>query len=79
MPEASVIRGVQALSGFTGRKECRRRLGKYTVKGSGSTRNMLCKLLGLKIVGNIGILGGGVKSVDIERNTKGEGRHLGNI
>jgi hypothetical protein len=30
------------------------------------------------VIGIIGILGGGVKSVDIKRNTKGEGRYLGN-
>ncbi len=31
----------------------------------------------LRISGVIRILGGGVKSVDIAKNTKGEGRYLG--
>jgi hypothetical protein len=31
----------------------------------------------LRVSGGTGILGGGVKSVDIERNVDGEGRSLG--
>ena len=78
MPEASVIRRVRALSGFIGRKAFCRRTGKYLVKGSRSTRDMLDKLPALMVIGSSGILGGGVKSVDIEKNTKGEGSYLGN-
>ncbi len=33
-------------------------------------------LLILNLFGEVGILGGGVKSVDIERNAKGEDRPL---
>jgi hypothetical protein len=29
------------------------------------------------MLGEVGILGGGVKSIDIERNVKGEGKPLG--
>lgn len=39
VPEASVIRRPQALPGFTGRKEMRRRLPKLLVKSFGSTEN----------------------------------------
>ena len=74
MPEASVIRGVRALSGFIGRKEYRRRFVKYRVKAWGSTPEMPIKLAYLWKFGGIGILGGGVKSVDIKKNTNGEGR-----
>ena len=76
MPEASVIRGVQALSGFIGRKECRRRFFKYRVKAWGSTPEMLAKLVDLWMFGVTRILGGRVKSVDIKKNTKSEGRQL---
>ena len=79
MPEASVIRGVQALSGFTGRKAYRRRPEKFFVQAWGLTPDRQGKLSGLSMFGGLGILGGGVKSVDIERNTKGEGRYLGNL
>jgi hypothetical protein len=34
-------------------------------------------LVVLRVSGGTGILGGGVKSVDIERNVNGEGRSLG--
>ena len=37
------------------------------------------RLSGLKVLGASGTLGVGVKSVDIERTTKGEGRKLGNL
>ena len=74
MPEASVIRRVQALSGFIGRKEYRRRFCKYRVKAWGSTPEMLDKLQDLWMFGVARILSGGVKSVDIKKNTKSEGR-----
>ena len=44
VPAAAVIRRAQALSGFIGRKEYRRRLIKYRVKAWGSTPEMLDKL-----------------------------------
>ena len=77
MPEASVIRGVRALSGFTGRKAYRRRFSKFSVQAWGLTPERQEKLLELSLFEEPGILGGGVKSVDIERNAKCEGRVLG--
>jgi len=77
VPEASAIRRVQALSGFTGRKEFRRRIVKSRFKGYGSTVDMDVILAVLRTSGETGILGGGVKSVDIERNANGESRFLG--
>ena len=77
MPEASAIRGMQALSGFTGRKGFRRRIVKSNFKGYGSTVCMGWILAVLRTSGETGILGGGVKSVDIERNVNGEGKSLG--
>ena len=41
VPEASVIRRVQALSGIIGRKEYRRRFDKCVVKSLGSTQELL--------------------------------------
>ena len=76
VPEASVIRGAQALSGFTGRKETRRRLFKSFVKSSRSTGKLQMILKRLRQVGERGIPGGAVKCVDIRRNTKGEGTSL---
>ena len=72
-----MIRRVQALSGFIGRKEYRRRYSKWLVKSFGSTKELLVILLNLSNFGKAGIFGVGVKSVDIEKNTKGEGRPLG--
>ena len=74
MPAAAVIQRVQALSGFTGRKAFRRRLGKLHFKDQGLTLGRGVILLRLKVLGATGTLGVGVKSVDIERNTKGEGK-----
>ncbi len=73
MPAAAVIRRVQALSGFTGRKGFRRRSNKSYFKARGSTSERGVILLDLKDVGATGIVGVGVKSVDIDKNTKGEG------
>ena len=69
-----MIRGVQALSGFTGRKEFRRRLDKSNFKYQSSTLERGSILSGLKDFGATGTIGVGVKSVDIDRNSKGEGR-----
>ena len=77
MPAAAVIRRVRALSGFTGRKVYRRRFAKYVVKARGLTSEMRRKLVDLRLFGSAGIHGGGVKSVDIVKNTEGEGKHLG--
>ena len=74
MPAAAVIRRVQALSGFIGRKAFRRRYDKSLFKDRGSTSERGVILLYLKILGATGTIGVGVKSVDIDRNTKGEGR-----
>jgi hypothetical protein len=46
------------------------------VKSQGSTLELQWKLRGLNIRGVKGILGVRVKSVDIERNTDGEGTSL---
>ena len=74
MPAAAVIRRIQALSGFTGRKELRRWQSKLVVKSCGSTILTLLKLLSLKMREVTGIPSVGVKSVDIWRNTDGVGR-----
>ncbi len=76
MPEASVMRRSQTLSGLIGRIEMRRRLRKSFVKDPGLTWGGHWKLLGLRYGGVDGILGGVVKYVDIERNTSGEGDRL---
>jgi len=73
VPAAAVKRRVQALSGFIGRKVFRRLLDKLCFKYRGSTSERGIILLGLKNVGVTGIVGVGVKSVDIDKNTKGEG------
>ena len=79
MPEASVIRRAQALSGFIGCKACRRRFGKYMVKDLDSIGEKLCILPYLRTFGDAGIPGVVVKCVDIRRNTKGESGHLERI
>ncbi len=76
MPAAAVIRRVQALSGFTGRKEYRRRFLKSRVKALCLTKDQPVILKNLNWVGGAGIPGGGVKSVEIRKNTEGGGRHL---
>ena len=74
MPAAAVIRRAQALSGFTGRKELRRRLSKRGIKSDGLTIQLYRELDNLSLEEVAGISGGGVKSVDIRRNTDGVGR-----
>ena len=54
----------------------RRRDGKSDVKSQGSTLELRWKLHDLSIGEVRGILGVRVKSVDIERNTSGEGASL---
>ena len=46
------------------------------MKAPSSTRELHWILLDLRIGGETGILGVAVKSVDIERNTSGEGESL---
>ena len=77
MPAVAVIRRVQALSGVIGRKAFRRFFCKLRFKDQSLTLERGAKLQELKNFGVFGTLGVGVKSVDIERNTKGEGRKLG--
>ena len=77
MPAAAVIQGVQALSGFIGRKAFRRRFRKLHFKDQSLTLARGVILRELKYFGVFGTVGVGVKSVDIEKNTKGEGRKLG--
>ena len=74
-----MIRRVQALSGFTGRKGLRRRFGKSKLKFSCSTRDRVLILLNLSIGEVAGTCSGAVKCVDIARNTDGVGRLLGEI
>ncbi len=75
VPAAAVIRRVQALFGFTGRR-ARRRSDKSVVKARGSTPEVQLKLSGLSMVEGSGIPGVAVKCVDIRRNTGGEGGFL---
>ncbi len=77
MPAVAVIQRVQALSGFIGRKAFRRRFCKLHFKYQSSTLGRGVILQELKYFGAFGTVGVGVKSVDIDRNTKGEGRKLG--
>jgi len=77
VPAAAVIRGVQALLGFIGRKAFRRRFGKLYFKDHGSTGGRGVILPDLRNQGAVGTVGVGVKSVDINRNVKGVGRQLG--
>ena len=70
------MRGVQALSGFIGRKEMRRLFGMSFVKALGSTEEQHWKLPKLRQREGNGIPGGAVKCIDIGRNTSGEGDFL---
>ena len=79
MPAAAVIRRIQALSGITGRKEMRRWFFKQNMKSQGSTLRLCFELINLRMVEVTGIPSVGVISVDIRRNTNGEGRLLGHF
>ena len=74
MPAAAVIRRVQALSGFIGRKAFRRLFCKLSFKDRGSTSERETKLQELDFLGATGTIHVGVKSVDMNRNTEGEGK-----
>ena len=76
VPEASVIHRALALSGFTGRKEMRRRLCKLLVKSFCLTEKLQVILHKLRQEGERGISGGVVKCVDIRKNTESEGTSL---
>ena len=76
MPEASVIRRVQALSGFIGRKELRRRSDRFYLKPYGSTIGLGKISSDLRKREGIGTDYVAVKCVDMIGNTKGVGRCL---
>ena len=77
MPAGAVIQNPRALSGFTGRKASVG--GKVSLKlnTQSLTLGMLEILSCLRALGADGTVGVGVKSVDIDRNTKSEGIQLG--
>lgn len=77
MPEESVMRRLQALSGITGRKEMRRRFLKLLVKADSLTIVLQVILGELRMSGERGTPGGAVKCVDIRWNTNSEGTFLG--
>lgn len=72
MPAEAVKQSPQALSGFTGRKASVAGLKGFLLKLQGSTLEVQEKPADWRVFEVDGTLGGGVKSVDIERNTKGE-------
>ncbi len=74
MPAAAVIQNPQALSGFIGRKVFVGGLKSLILNTLGLTRGTYWILSDSKMLGAIGTHGVGVKSVDIVRNTKSEGR-----
>ena len=78
MPEASVMRRVQALSGFIGRKELRRLFGAFCLKFFDLIGDLDKIWLNLMVGEDAGTYGVAVKCVDIIGNTKGVGRHLVN-
>ena len=78
MPEASVRRRVQALSGFIGRKELRRRICAFHLKACGLT-TVLGEIWQILSIGEgTGTDHEAVKCVDMIGNTKGVGRYLAN-
>ena len=77
MPAVAVIRRVQALSGFTGRKESCRRFTASYLKARGLTSALGTRWVDLREVEERGTDGEAVKCVDIIRNTGGEGGLLG--
>ena len=77
MPAAAVKQNPQALPEFIGRKVSVAGLESLGLNTKSSTFGMFKKLPNLRALGVDGTLGGGVKSVDIKRNTKSEGIQLG--
>ncbi len=78
MPEASVIRRRQALSGFIGRKVLRRRNDAFCLKARGLTTDLDRRWLFLIVWEDVGTNREAVKCVDMIGNVKGVGRHLTN-
>ena len=77
MPAAAVIRGWQTLSGFTGRKEMRRRFVKSFVKDLSLPEGVQEILAELRKSGESRIHRGLVKWVDTVKNIYGVGSSLG--
>ena len=76
MPAVAVIQRPQALSGFIGRKELRRRFDRSCLKSYGSTIDLDKISSDWRKREDIGTNSGAVKCVDIIGNTKGVGRYL---
>lgn len=77
MPAAAVRQNPQALSEFIGRKGSVGGRVSLWLNTQGLTLGMPEILSGLRTLGADGTVGVGVKSVDIDRNTKSEGIQLG--
>jgi len=77
VPAVAVKQSPQALSGFIGRKVSVAGPPSFLLNIQGSTLEMQGKLAGSRVLWVDGTLGGGVKSVDIKRNTKSESIQLG--
>ena len=77
MPAAAVIQIPRALSGFIGRKASVGVLLSFLLNIQSSTLEMQKKLAELRMLGADGTVGVGVKSVDIDWNTKSESIQLG--
>jgi hypothetical protein len=76
VPAVAVIRRMQALSGFTGRKESCRWFAASHLKARGLTSALGARWVDLRVREARGTDGEAVKCVDIIRNTKGEGTLL---
>jgi hypothetical protein len=77
VPAAAVIQSPQALSGFIGRKGSVGGLLSFLLNFQGLTLESQKKLPDLRTLEADRTVGVGVKSVDIDRNTKSEGIQLG--
>ena len=76
MPAAAVIRVPRALSGITGRKECVGGAVSLALNFCAQRKKWVRNGSTLRMREVCGTLGVGVKSVDIQRNTKSEGSRL---
>ena len=76
MPAGAVIQSPQVLSGFIGRKGSVGGQESLGLNTKGLTFGVFKILLGLRALRADGTVGVGVKSVDIDRNTKSEGIQL---
>ncbi len=77
MPAAAVIQNPRALSGIIGRKASVGVLLSFLLNIQSSTLEVQKKLAELRMLGADGTVGVGVKSVDIDWNTKSESIQLG--